>query len=293
MKKLLIGIAVLLMLSGLNAELRIVRAKNGKDLSIEALAKDLRNYDVIFFGEEHGTEAIHALQRELLPHLMQPKRKLVLSFEMWERDTQDALDSFLAGSTSEDIFIEESRVWPKYSTDYRPLIMFAKEHKLPAIAANVPREYAGRTARASWDFVQDLPPEQRKLIATDLSAPKDAYRAAFLQTMQGMGSHLFDQESLENYYQAQCMKDDTMAESIYIALDYYQNAQVIHFNGAFHSRDFLGTVSRLQKALPKLKIAVITPIRHSNWQSMKVDQKMRASGTHLILLEELSAEEEE
>jgi uncharacterized iron-regulated protein len=97
MKKLLTAITIMLMVSALNAGFRIVKATNGKELTIPKLARDLLKYDVIFFGEEHGVAEIHALQRELLPYLQDSKRKLILSFEMWERDTQDVMDQFLAG----------------------------------------------------------------------------------------------------------------------------------------------------------------------------------------------------
>lgn len=293
MKKVIISLIAILMLSGLSAELRIVKSKSAKDISLKALGKDLKHYDVIFFGEFHDNASIHKLQRELLPYLVDGSRKLVLSFEMWERDTQELLDAFLADKIDEQSFIEGSRAWSNYQDSYRPLILFAKEHRLAVVAANVPREYAGRSSRSGWDFVEDLPSEERALIAAQLTAPDDAYREAFIQTMQGMGSHAFEAESLERFYQAQCMKDDTMAESIVIALDYYKAARVIHFNGAFHSQNGLGTVSRLQKALPQLKIAIINPIMHEDWQSLKVDKSMRASGTHLLLMDTAAAEEEE
>ncbi|MCD8480920.1 MAG: preprotein translocase subunit YajC [Candidatus Cloacimonetes bacterium] len=121
-------------------------------------------------------------------------------------------------------------------------------------------EYAGRTARNGWDFVDNLPIEERKWIAQNLTAPLDKYREEFMLTMQRMGGDHFSEGYLENYYQAQCMKDDTMAESIVMAMAYHKKSRVIHFNGVFHSQEFLGTVSRVRKALPKARIAVITPI---------------------------------
>ncbi|HRX76943.1 MAG TPA: ChaN family lipoprotein, partial [Candidatus Cloacimonadota bacterium] len=290
MKKLLTAITIMLMVSALNAGFRIVKATNGKELTIPKLARDLLKYDVIFFGEEHGVAEIHALQRELLPYLQDSKRKLILSFEMWERDTQDVMDQFLAGQITEDEFIELSRVWPGYEQDYRPLIMYAKEHQLPVVAANVPTNYSGQVTRNSWDFIADLPESERRLIASEFSAPQDAYYDAFMQTMQTIGGHHIDPQSLEYYYQAQCLKDDTMAESIYIALDYYKKARILHFNGAFHSQGFLGTVSRLQQRLPKLKIAVITPVRVADSQNHKATAVQRSAGTHLLLMDEVEAQ---
>jgi uncharacterized iron-regulated protein len=293
MKKLTIVILLFLLLSLLGAQARIVSSKSGKDINIKTLGKELRKYDIIFFGEQHGNPTIHDLQKAVLPHLLQRKRPLILSFEMWERDTQDVLDAYLAGETTEEMFIEASRAWSNYASSYRPLISFAKEHKLPAIAANVPREYAGRTARNGWDFVDTLPLEERKWIAQELTAPKDKYREEFMLTMLGMGGEHFSENNLENYYKAQCMKDDTMAESIVTALENHKNARVIHFNGVFHSQEFLGTVSRVRAALPKAKIAVITPVADDDWQSLKADKSLKALGTHLILIPPYNEGEQE
>ena len=284
MKILLISLQMILLLGILNGKARIFSNNAGKDITLDELGRELMAYDVIFFGEEHGNPTLHQLQRELLPCLQKTGQSLILSFEMWERDTQSVLDAFLASEITEDDFVKRSRVWNNYPSDYRPLIMFAKEQQLQTIAANVPQVYAAMVARGGWDFIHDLPLEQRKMIATRLNAPDDAYRASFYETMNRMGGHVFDKTILENYYKAQCMKDETMAESIYMALQEHPDARVLHFNGTFHSQDFLGTVARLQTLAPELKIAVISPMPHDDWRELMPDQNQIKAGTHLILL---------
>lgn len=290
MPKIIVILLLLLLNTQLRAEYRIVKSKNGKEISIHTLAKELQKYDLIFVGEEHGNPSIHAFQKELLPLLYKPKKKLILSFEMWERDTQEIVDAFLADEIDEASFISESRAWDNYQESYRPLLLFGKEHKLPVIAANVPRSYAGRVSRGGLAALAELPAEERRLIATNIHTEDDAYKSAFYEVMQRMGGHIFDDESLQRYYEAQCIKDDTMAESMVIALDYHKKAQIIHFNGAFHSNNFLGTVSRLQKSLPKLKIAVISPIFSEDWQSLNPDKELRQRGSYLLLLNKNSKE---
>lgn len=290
MSKLIVIILLLLLNTQLSAEYRIVKSKNGKDISIHTLAKELKKYDVIFVGEEHGNATIHSFQKELLPLIDIPKKKLILSFEMWERDTQEIVDAFLADRIDESSFISESRAWDNYQDSYRPLLLYGKKHKLPVIAANVPRSFAGRVSRGGLAALNELPPEEKRFIASTIHCPDDAYKTAFYGTMQRMGGHLFDSESLQRYYEAQCIKDDTMAESIVIALDYHKKARLIHFNGDFHSNSFQGTVSRLQSALPKLKIAVISPIFPEDWQSLPPDKELRNRGSYLLLLNKSAKE---
>ncbi|MDY0151417.1 MAG: ChaN family lipoprotein [Candidatus Cloacimonas sp.] len=292
MKLAALIIAMLFTLSYIQAaDYRLIMAKNGKDIDIKTLAKDLANYDIIFFGEFHDNATIHTLQKEILP-LLAPKRELILSFEMFERDVQDVLDSYLAGTLDETEFLENTRPWPNYSTDYRPLIEFAREHKLKAIAANVPRRLAGKMSRQGLSFLDELDPEELAWIAGNLTAPDDNYKKAFYATMN-MGDQvahgmMANTQGIFAMYQAQCMKDDTMAESIVQASVAHPNSRIVHFNGDFHSRSFLGTVSRVQAALPKLKIAVISPLYDSKWKQLKPDNETLSSGTHLILLPEPS-----
>ena len=78
----------------------------------------------------------------------------------------------------------------------------------------------------------------------------------------GAGGADTDAAFLERVFAAQCIKDDTMAESIALALaDAGEPAPVVvHWNGRFHSDFGLGTVERLRRRVPDLNIAVVSMI---------------------------------
>ncbi len=287
-------LVILLMLVGIALvyaqDFRIVKAGNGKGLSFQQVAKELKKFDLIFFGEFHDNSTLHRMQKELLP-LIKDKRELILSFEMFERDVQDLLDAYLAGEISEADFLAGSRPWGNYDPDYKPLIEYARTNKLKALAANVPRRYAGKLAREGMSFRDELDENEKEWIAAAITSPDDEYKKAFMATMMVNDSEghpmMANNNSLELMYLAQCLKDDTMAESIVMALKSRPKgkARLIHFNGDFHSRAFMGTVSRVKQALPKLKIAVITPIYHPQWQNIYTKEDKQA-GTYLIYLPE-------
>jgi hypothetical protein len=66
-------------------------------------------------------------------------------------------------------------------------------------------------------------------------------------------------DRLARMYEAQCLKDDTMAESIHDYLEAHPEIRrVVHMNGSFHSSFALGTVNGLKKRRPGLEIAVVT-----------------------------------
>lgn len=283
MKQIILIILLCLSLGVVMAsDYRILKAKNGKSLSLEALAKDLAKYDLIFFGEFHDNATLHTLQREILP-LLDTKRELVLSFEMFERDVQSELDAYVEGWSSEADFLAKSRPWGNYESDYKPLIEYARVHKLSVIAANVPRRLAGQLVRQGLGFRDQLEEGEKQWLPAKHTYPEGDYKRAFYAMMQGMDAHGMEAD-LELLYQAQCLKDDAMAESIVQMIGLKPDSRIIHFNGDFHSRNFLGTVSRVKTAMPKLKIALITPNYRADWQTAKLSKEDKNSGTHLIFL---------
>lgn len=275
----------------LAADYQLIESKSGKSISLEKMASKLRKADVIFFGEFHDNAVIHRLQAELLPQLYQAKKRLIVSFEMFERDVQPDLDAYLAGSITEEEFLQRSRPWPNYATDYRPLLEFAKEKELKVIAANIPRWIAGKVARGSLAALDDLDADDRMNVAIDIDTSEGAYKDSFLATMQMNGVHdrFGDEQLYERLYQAQCVKDDTMAESIAQYRERYPKHTIIHFNGDFHSTRYLGTVERLRNRMPKLKIAVISPV----YAEAKTKVKPREQADYIIKLNQREEEEDQ
>ena len=84
----------------------------------------------------------HRLELSLVEGLVRRRVPIVIAMEMFERDVQPVLDQYLAGTITEEQFLKDSRPWPRYATDYRPIVEFARAHHLPVIASNVPRHIA-------------------------------------------------------------------------------------------------------------------------------------------------------
>ena len=247
-------------------------------LSIEQLADELTQYDVIFFGEYHDNAILHRMEFDLLKALYEKNPNLAVSMEMFERDVQRELSKYMQGIITEESFLENSRPWNNYRTDYRPLIEFAKEKRLHVIAANVPRRLAAEVSRGGMEAFEAFPEKDKRNAARKLNAPDDDYKKRFMNTMSG-GMHPMGKLNKEFLYMAQCLKDDTMAESIANHREQFPEQKIIHFNGDFHSNSYLGTVSRLATLMPELKIAVITPV-----PKLLEDVKFKM-GDYLIMLE--------
>lgn len=220
------------------------------------VVRRLAEYDVVFLGEEHDLTAVHDLQLRVTRGLFELRPSLVVSMEMFERDVQASLDAYLAGELDEEEFRARSRPWPNYDEHYRPLIEWARSAGVPVVAANVPRPVARlvTTDGAEAALARDHAPGE-------LHAGRGAYRARFERTMRAMGDgdrEILD-EALDRWFAAQCIKDEAMAESIVRAYEAaWPEAFVVHWCGKFHSDFRLGTVERLLRRRPDLRVAVVS-----------------------------------
>jgi uncharacterized iron-regulated protein len=234
----------------------------------EVMLADLARADVVFVGEQHGDRHTHRLEAAILAGLLRRGAAVTLSLEMFERDAQPALDEYLQGERSEADFLAGSRPWPRYASDYRPLVEMARAHQWPVLASNVPRRLAQDVAKGGREVIDALSEADRALVARDLQCPEDTYFTRFVETM---GSHPVageDKEATEarmlRYYWSQCIKDETMAESIAAAVEGAvegageRRGPVVHYNGAFHSDFGLGAAERVRRRLPERRVVVLS-----------------------------------
>jgi uncharacterized iron-regulated protein len=261
--------------AGLAADVR-VHGADGATVPLAAMLDAVAAADVVFVGEQHDDPLAHRVELELLRELARRGRRVVLSLEMFERDVQPLVDAYLAGRLPEARLLADGRPWPNYATDYRPLVELARAQGWPVVAANVPRALANAVARGGLAARDPLPPDRRRLAAAELRCPDDAYRRKFVAQMAGMGSHgahappAADSAAAaaaraaaatlhQRYYEAQCTKDETMAESVAAALA--PDVTVVHVNGSFHSDEWLGTADRVRRRRPDVRGVVISVVR--------------------------------
>jgi uncharacterized iron-regulated protein len=231
------------------------------------MAVDLAKADVVFIGEQHDDPNTHRLELAVLEALARRGRSVIVSLEMFERDAQEPLEHFLMGHMPEDEFLKASRPWPRYATDYKPLVDFAVSKDWPVVAANVPRSIASEVAKGGLEVLQPKSADDRKLFAAELKCPVgDDY---FKRFAEAMGSHPAPgapadeaRRTTERYYYSQCVKDETMAESIAQAFTVGRaggkKPTLVHFNGAFHSDYRQGTAERVARRLKDARIVVVS-----------------------------------
>jgi uncharacterized iron-regulated protein len=141
-----------------------------------------------------------------------------------------------------------------------------------------------------------LPAEERKFIAAQNQCPFDDYFKRFTEAMTqhpGANSKPDKQPTkeeaekeramVERFYFAQCIKDETMAESIAKAYNESPAPKplIVHYNGAFHSDYRLGTAARAKQRLPKANLKVISFVPVDNLDTINVDE-YRKRGDYIV-----------
>lgn len=227
--------------------------EKGKKEKYKKVLKAALNSDVVFFGEQHNNPVCHWMQYELTKDLYNEKDSLlIMGAEMFETDNQLLLDEYLSGLIKQSNFEKEAKLWNNYKTDYKPLVEFAKANELTFIATNVPRRYSAMVNKGGFEALDSLSPEAKKLLPplpVVYDPELDGYKK-MIEMMGGMG------HASDNLPKAQALKDATMAHNILKNLD--EGKLFIHYNGAYHSKNFEGIVWYLLQEKPDLEILTIT-----------------------------------
>jgi len=256
---------------------KIYHVKQQKLTTVDEIVNDVKNADVIFFGEEHNDSIGHFLEAEIFKKFNEKfPKEIALSLEMFHTDVQPIVDEYLSNLISEKNFVKEGRAWPNYK-DYKPLVEYAKDNKLPVIAANAATRYSNAVTKGGLDILKSFPKSSLDILPP---LPVDTATGRYLQKFSDLlGGHSMGGMKV---YQTQNFWDATMAWSIAKFMKANKGKKVLHLNGRFHSDEKLGTLAKLQKYGPQLKI-----INISSFSSEDFDQpeweKHKNLGDYIII----------
>ena len=247
--------------------------KKGKKVHFGKLLKKAEKAQVVLFGEYHDNSVVHWLQIKLTKDLA-AKTAVILGAEMIETDDQKQLNLYLKGEINQEQLDSAARLWTNYKTDYKPLVDFAKENKIPFIATNIPRRYASIVFKKGFEELQNLPEAEQEFMAP-LPIPFDLTLPGYKSMLTMQGGHAGD-----NMPKAQAIKDATMAH--FILKNLKSNSVFIHFNGTYHSDNFEGIYWYLKKSVPLLKIITIATIEQEDIKKIMADNCNKADYIFVI-----------
>lgn len=201
----------------------------------------IQENDVIYLGENHDSPAIHQQQLEIITRLQHSladsEKKLAIALEMFQRPFQPILDSYLAGKITEDQLREQTEYDTRWGFDwelYVPILRFAKDRQIPLIALNTPAEITQKVAVSGinslqgkdWNYIPAL-----KDIKLDNREYRHRTNKIYQQHVQkGQGNST----DADNFFEAQVLWDETMAEAIAAYNHNYPHTKIIVLVGKVH-----------------------------------------------------------
>ncbi len=248
--------------------------KEGKNVKYEKLLKQVEDVDIVLFGESHDNPISHWLQLELTRELFVMKgENLVLGAEMFESDNQVILDEYLDSLITQSSFESEARLWPNYKTDYKPLLEFAKIHRIPFVATNVPRRYASLVNKKGFEGLEELSDEAKAFLPplpVKYDPELNCYKS--MMEMEGMGAHV-----TPNFPKAQAIKDATMAH--FILKNWEKGKTLLHYHGSYHSENYESIYWYLKQENPNLNIVTIHTVSQKDVKELETENTGKADFT--------------
>ncbi|MGZ7066663.1 MAG: ChaN family lipoprotein, partial [Candidatus Aminicenantales bacterium] len=182
----------------------------------DQMIRDMKSSRLVYVGESHNSLPMHEIQFQVLRALYAQDRNLAVGMEMLPVTVQETLDKWTSGILTKDEFIREVRWYVNWNFNYgfyEKIFDFAKEHRLPVYALNVPREIITKIRMQGWDGLTD---EEKKFIPKAPDLTNQDHRALIRKIfesseiphqMKGAGLDMM----FEGLYRGQSAWDEVMS----------------------------------------------------------------------------------
>jgi uncharacterized iron-regulated protein len=210
-----------------------------KASGIHALIPRLATKRVVFVGETHDNRAHHRRQLAVIRGLHRAGRQLAIGLECFQRPFQAALDDYVAGAIDEQTLLARTDYhsrWGFAPALYRPILRYARAHRIPLVALDLPAE---AVERARAERLVGVPP----------------YNADHLAGLRRVHAGHAGGLSFSRFVQAQLLRDEGMARAAADYLRAHPARLLVVLVGSGHLAG-PGVPARLRRQLP-VDLAVV------------------------------------
>lgn len=220
-------------------------------VSDAAAVERLKAARIVLVGEHHNNPDHHQAQLKVIHTLHKAGRKVAVGLEMFRRDSQDALDKWIAGKTSEaqfkPIYLDN---WNYDWELYDPIFNYARENRIPMVGLNVARTI---TAQVAYKGFASLNEVQRGALEGITCNVTPQYRE-FIS--KAYGAHGHGKMNFNRFCEAQLVWDTAMAVYAIDYLEQQPDTVMVILAGSGHARK-LGIPAQLAKRTPWPVVVVL------------------------------------
>ena len=227
----------------------IFRLPDGDLISLLDLLGNLGGTKVIFVGERHDQQTQHENQLRILQGLAERGSQVAVAMEMFEKSQQPMLDRWSQGLLTEAAFLKAvdwENTWGFDYSLYRGILAEVRNRHLKLLGLNVSGDLVRKVAEKG---ISGLSSEDRaKLPEMDLS---DRSHRSYVRKIYS-GHRGGSARDFERFYEAQCLWDEGMAETLsdFLRSPQAQDKTVAVFAGNGHVVFDFGIPQRFYRRTP-------------------------------------------
>jgi uncharacterized iron-regulated protein len=223
---------------------RTARALRPADLAaLDTIIPKLARRRVVFVGETHDRYADHLIQLEIVRRLHALRPNLAIGVEYFQQPFQRFLDAYVDGQLDEAAMLRDTEYFDRWRFDYRlyrPILRYAREHRIPVIALNLPAEVTDKVAQ---EGMAALSAEDRRYVPRELDRSDPEYvarlRAVFAHHPHRPGG------DFERFLDVQLLWDEGMAARAARFLEKHPDTPMVVLAGSGHLAYGAGIPRRL------------------------------------------------
>jgi uncharacterized iron-regulated protein len=227
-KRFLLSVFLLFISSCAVLPKHYVRLDSGTDISFEEVLRQIENERLIFVGEIHDDSGSHRVQSEVIRHLHENGRDIVIAIEIIPNSRQGMLDRWVEGNVSRydfaRFFYNTVHVPYRY---YKDIFEYAREMKIPVVGIDSDTKLISDVSKkgfntAPGDFLE-------KIKFSDCSGDPEYARLLGFSAVQQ-----YHESGLPFLCDGQRMRDAVIAFNIAAILK-RGNATVVVLTGTAHA----------------------------------------------------------
>jgi uncharacterized iron-regulated protein len=215
---------------------------------LETLIPALADKRVVLIGETHDRLDHHLIQLEIIRGLHAIRPELAIGIEAFQQPFQRHLDDYVAGELSESELLRKTEYYQRWRFDFRlyqPILRYAREHRLPLVALNLPVELTRKVGRQGIDGLSD---EERAEIPDEIDRSDSAYERRLEEIFE---QHPFGEDrSFDHFLEVQLLWDEGMAERAAGYLESHPEYTMVILAGSGHLAYGSGIPRRLVRRIP-------------------------------------------
>jgi uncharacterized iron-regulated protein len=208
----------------------------------------------VFIGERHDRYDHHLAQLEIIRRLHAIHPRLAIGMEMFQQPFQDVLDDYVAGTLSEQEMLRRSEYYQRWRFDFRlyaPILRYAREHRLPVIALNLPAELTRKVGR---DGIDVLDAAERAQLPAEIDRSDASYEEQLREVFE---QHPDIGRGFDNFLEVQLLWDEGMAQQAADYLTAHPDYHMVILAGSGHIARGSGIPRRLLRRLPASSAIVL------------------------------------